>query len=82
MPSNYVAFEVKREDSDGTQTLVPLQTVGVYDVTNDEALADLTSDAEGHIDAGSLDVDAGTLIRFTADLGKGQKGYAEQVTTA
>lgn len=81
MPSNYVAFSVKREAPDGTETPLPLQTVEVYDATNEVALDDLASDAEGHVDAGSLDVAAGTTIRFNTDLGDGQKGYAEQVTT-
>ena len=81
MPSDYLGFEVLVDNDDGTTTPLPSQTVHVYNVTDDEALDDITSDADGHVDAGTLDVDAGTTIRFHTALANGQCGYAEIVTT-
>lgn len=82
MASNYVSFDVKIDNDDGTTTPLSLQTVHVYDVTNDEALDDVTSGSTGVVAAGSLDVDAGTLIRFHFQRDDGICGYAEQITTA
>jgi len=81
MVSDYTGFEVKVDNDDGTVTMLPLETVKVYDVTNEEELDDLTSDAEGLIAPGSLDVDAGTLIRFSVQRVDGISGYADQLTT-
>jgi hypothetical protein len=81
MSSAYAAFDVMTEDDDGARTPLPLQTVEVYDVTNDEALDDLETDANGHIDAGTVTPAAGTTIRFGAETADGRKGYAEIVTT-
>jgi hypothetical protein len=81
MPSNYASFEVKIDNDDGTTTPVASETVTVYDVTNDEALDDLTSDVDGHIAAGTLDVAAGTSVRFSVALADGRTGYKEEVTT-
>ncbi len=79
--SSYPAFDIVTEALDGTRTPVPLQTVKVRDVTNAANLSDLASDANGHLPAGTLSVAAGTTIRFSSDLGDGQKGFAEIVTT-
>jgi hypothetical protein len=88
MPSNYAAFEVKIDNDDGSSTMLPLQVVHVFDVTNTTILADLTSDSFGIVAAGSLSVAVGTLIRFwfykTAVAGNAQSGvcgYAEVFTT-
>jgi len=81
MASNYTAFDVLVDNDDGTTTPLPSQTVHVYDVTNDEALDDLTTDGDGHIDAGTLDVDPATVVRFHITLANGQCGYKEDVTT-
>jgi len=81
MASNYASFEVLIDNDDGTTTPVVSQPVHVYDVTNDEALDDISSDADGHVAAGTLDVDPGTTVRFHTALGDGQCGYKEEVTT-
>lgn len=81
MASDYSGFEVKIDNDDGTMTMLPLQTIQVYDVTNEESLDDIASDADGLVEAGSLDVDAGTLIRFSFTRGDGICGYAEVFTT-
>ena len=81
MPSDYTAFDVLTQDGAGVRTPVPNQTVKVRNVTGSADLSDLTTNADGHIPAGTLAVAAGTLIRFSADLGDGRKGYAEQETT-
>jgi hypothetical protein len=64
MASSYPAFEVKVDNDDGTTTLLPLQTVHVYDATNLVALTDVVSDATGVVPAGSVTPGAGTLLRF------------------
>lgn len=79
--SNYPGFEVKIDNDDGSQTMLPLQTLKVYDVTNDEALDDVNSDANGLVAAGTLDVDAGTRIRFSFSRPDGICGFAEIFTT-
>ena len=79
--SSYSAFDVLKEDANGIRTPVPNQTIKVRNVTGSADLSDLTSNADGHIPSGTESVSAGTLLRFSADLGDGQKGFAEQVTT-
>jgi hypothetical protein len=79
--SDYLGFEVLVDNDDGTTTPLASQTVSIYDVTNDAALSDITSDANGHVDAGTLPVAAGTAVRFHTALDNGQCGYKEEVTT-
>lgn len=79
--SNYPGFEVKIDNDDGTHTLLPLQTISVYDVTNETPLDDVASDANGLVEPGSLDVDAGTRIRFSFSRADGICGYSEVFTT-
>jgi hypothetical protein len=79
--SNYPGFEVKIDNDDGTTTLLPLQTIKVYDVTNSAALSDIASDANGLVAPGSLTVDAGTRIRFSFSRTDGICGFSEVVTT-
>jgi hypothetical protein len=79
--ATYAAFDVKLDNRDGTETLLPSETVHVYDVTNGAALADIASDANGHVAAGSLAVAVGTLIRFSFHRADGLCGYAETLTT-
>ena len=62
--SNYPSFEVKIRKPDKTVVMVPGQTIHVYDVTHGALLADITSDADGIVAAGTLSVAVGTLIRF------------------
>jgi hypothetical protein len=80
--SNHPSFEVKIRNPDKTITMVPDQTVHVYDVTNAVLLDDLASDANGIVAAGTLPVAAGTLVRFAffraADL---ECGKVEKITT-
>lgn len=79
--SNYTAFDVLTDNDDGTTTPVASQTIKVYDVTHSTALADTTSDANGHVAGGSLAVAVGTLIRFSFSKTNGICGFSEQTTT-
>jgi hypothetical protein len=88
MASNYAAFEVKIDNDDGTTTMCPLQTVRVFDVTNQAALANVVSDASGIVAAGTVTPGPGTLLRFSfirdyaaGDPDVGVCGYAEVFTT-
>jgi hypothetical protein len=79
--SNYAAFDVLIDNNDGTTSPVPMQTINVYDATHGAALSALTTDANGHIPAGTVPPAAGTLIRFSFALADGRCGYSEIVTT-
>jgi hypothetical protein len=79
--SSYSAFDVMTESDAGVKTPVALQTIKVRDVTNATDLSDLQSDANGHVAGGTESVAAGTTLRFSADLGHGQAGFLEKVTT-
>jgi hypothetical protein len=86
MPSNYSAFDVLIDNGDGTQTVVPNAVVEARDFTDPEAVArimpDLLADTSGQVSAGSLNVGAGSNIRFTwKDETSGRCGYAEATTT-
>lgn len=81
MPSNYPAFDVLVDNDDGTTSPVPSTTIKVYNVTGSAALADLASDADGHVAAGTLAVAVGTLIRFSFSRTNGQCGFSEVLTT-
>jgi hypothetical protein len=81
MPSSaYAAFELLIDNDDNTFTPVPSTAVKVYDVTNDVALADTASDADGTVPGATVAVDPGTLLRFSYRLANGICGYAENVT--
>jgi len=79
--SAYAAFDVLIDNNDGTSSVVPLTTINVYNVTGAAALADLTSDVDGHVPAGTLAIAAGSVVRFSFKLTDGRCGYAEVVTT-
>jgi len=79
--SAYAAFDVVIDNNDGTSSPVPLTTINVYNVTGGAALADLTTDAAGHIPAGTLAIAAGSIVRFSFKLTDGRCGYCETVTT-
>jgi hypothetical protein len=82
MPSSsYGGFDVLIDNDDGTTTPVVNKTVHVYDVTHSVALGDIASDGTGHVAAGTLAVSAGALVRFWIDLGNGQVGFNEVITT-
>lgn len=81
MPSNYTGFDVEIDEDDGTTTPVAAAVVKVYDVTNAAALPDIAADAFGHVAAGALAVDAGTLVRFSVQRADGMCGYTEKITT-
>jgi hypothetical protein len=78
--SSFNAFTLRIDNNDGTFTPVPNQAVQVYDVTNNVALDPLQSNAFGIIAGGALDVDAGTLVRFSVTRADGLNGFAEQET--
>lgn len=79
--SNYPAFNVSIDNNDGTSTPVVSTTISVYDASNNAALADTATDANGIVPAGSVAAAAGTLLRFSFALGNGICGYAEIFTT-
>lgn len=78
--SNYTGFDVLIREDSGLYTAVPDATVQAYDATNEAALPDVESDANGHVPAGTFDVDAGTLVYFSIALPDGRTGWARQVT--
>jgi hypothetical protein len=78
--SAFNSFTIRIDNNDGTLTNVPNQAVQVYDVTNEAALDDLESDEFGIVAGGTLDVDAGTLVRFSVTRADGLNGFAEQET--
>ena len=56
-------------------------TVKVFDASNLVDLDDVVSDSEGVVAGGSLDVDAGTVVRFRVENYLGLAMSIEQVTT-
>jgi hypothetical protein len=82
MPSNFSSFECAIVAENGVRTLVPNSTVKVYDATNEVALPNLASNADGIVPGGVLAVAPGTLVRFRIEHdGHGRCGYAETTTT-
>jgi hypothetical protein len=79
--SAYSAFDCLIDNDDGSITKLISQTIHVYDVTHTTALADLTSDVNGHVASGTLAVAAGTVVRFYFTRTDGVCGYTEQTTT-
>jgi hypothetical protein len=69
------------DNDDGTTTPIASATFNVYDVTHAAALADVASDANGIVPAGTVTPAAGTLIRFSYHQANGICGYAEVLTT-
>lgn len=78
--SEYPSFEALIDNDNGTFTPLALATVHVYDVSADEALDNTASDSQGTVPGASVDVPAGTLLRFSVRLANGLAGYAEAVT--
>ena len=54
MPSNFTGFDVLIDNDDGTTTPVASHAVHVYDATHSVALADVATDASGHVASGTL----------------------------
>jgi hypothetical protein len=87
MASTYGGFEVKSVDrGTGAVTLYPGATVQVRDITDPEAIVrlmpDLTADGDGHVASGSLDIAAGSDVRFSwQDDPSGINGFAEGTTS-
>jgi hypothetical protein len=79
--SNYAGFDVLIDNNTGLVTPVAGATVKVYDVTAAAALADLTSDVNGHVAAGTYPaVAVGHVLRFRIENNAGMSGYAEQIS--
>jgi hypothetical protein len=77
--SNYSGFDLPLADT--TTLAAGAITVKVWDVTHSVALADVATDGAGHVAAGTLPVDAGTLVRFRVENdGAGRAGFNEIVT--
>jgi hypothetical protein len=81
MPSDYAAFDCVIDNDDGTTTPIESETIHVYDVTNDAALSDTASDADGHVAGATVAVAAGTQLRFSFSRANGLCGFAEILTT-
>lgn len=81
MPSDYAAFEVYIDNDDGTVTPVGGQTVKVFNVTGNAALADTASDVNGTVPGATVAVNPGTLLRFSVQRADGLCGFAEVLTT-
>lgn len=72
MPSNFVGFELRVDTGDGTVP-VPSATVKVYDITAADPetgagaveLDEILSDLSGMVASGTVDVDAGSTVRFS-----------------
>lgn len=79
--STYEGFDVTYRDPAGVLQPVPSVTIKVYDATHVASLSDLTADVAGHVAAGTLSVDAGTVVRFRVESYLGMAGVLEQVTT-
>lgn len=86
MASSHDGFEVKSVDRvTGAVTLYPGATVQVRDISDPDAVVrimpDLTADGDGHVASGSLDLDAGSTVRFSwLDDATGICGFAEGTT--
>lgn len=81
MPSNYTAFDVLIE-TNGQVAPAAGATVKVWNVTGNADLGvTLTADSQGVVVAGTLNVSAGTLVRFRCESVQGRAGFAEQVTS-
>lgn len=79
--SNYSGFDTLIDNGDGTVTPVANQTVNFYDVTADAAIATTTtSDAQGHVAGGTLNINAGTVIRYWYVTSKGICAFEETTT--
>ncbi len=84
--SNYSLFEVKIDWDNGNPILVPEATIQVRNITDPEniirLMPDLEASSTGVVAAGSLAVDAGSIIRFSwFDNNTGICGFAEDVTS-
>jgi hypothetical protein len=79
--SDYAAFDCVIDNDDGTTTPIESETIHVYDATNDVALTDTASDADGHVAGATVAVAVGTLLRFSFSRSNGICGYAEVLTT-
>ena len=80
MPSNYEEFYVMEETNGGVIEAVAGVNVEVYDADNDVALTTLVTDPDGKIAAGTLNVKAGTRVRFRVENRNGLAGSVTQIT--
>jgi hypothetical protein len=80
--SNFPAFDIPIDDDDGALGFAGVLTVKIWDVTNGADLGTVTSNAQGHVAAGTLAVATGTRVRFRIEHdGQGRAGFNEIVTT-
>jgi hypothetical protein len=90
MPSAYTGFDVKLDNNDGTETLVPSVTVKAYDIQDANpatgvgaiALPDVNADVNGHVPAGTFNIAVGRKVRFSwTRAADGRCGSATTTTT-
>lgn len=78
--SNYNGFDVKIRHTDLTEELVPGATIKIYDATNLAELIEVVADVDGWVAPGTVDVPAGTVLRFRLENHLGMCGYFEDIT--
>lgn len=82
--STYPQFDVLVDNDNGTTTPVAGAIVEVRDITDPDnivQLDDVVANGSGVVASASVDVDAGSILRFTWIGAEGRCGYAEEVTT-
>lgn len=78
--SEFQQFDVNYYENGVLVEMLATKTVHVYNATLGAALDDVISNGEGIVEAGTLPVAAGTVVRFYTDH-MGAAGALEQVTT-
>lgn len=79
--SNYSGFDLLVDNGDGTATPVANQAVSFYNISDDVAIVGtVSSDADGHVAGGTLNVNPGTQVRYYFVTTKGICAYEETTT--
>ncbi len=81
LTSHYKQFDMTYRGATGAFVPLPNITVKVFDASNHVDLPDLVTDENGIVAAGTLDVPAGTVVRFRVENYFGMARHITQVTT-
>ena len=76
--ASYSTFECYVRSADAAPIPAANVAVKVFDFTNNVALPDLASDANGVVAGGTLPLPAGTKVRFKFELPDLRCGYREE----
>jgi len=79
--SHYKQFDMTFRGGTGAPVRLPGVTVKVFDASNLVNLPDLVTNEEGIVVAGTLEVPAGTVVRFRVENYLGMARHIAQVTT-